>query len=62
MNKENKIEIFATGVRLEAVQCTINGIIQYRWVASSFEDESFLNGKPVLPIEYADNTENLFED
>lgn len=62
MNKENKIEIFSIGVRLEAVQCTINDITQYRWVAASFEDESFLNGKPVLPVEYADNSENLFKD
>lgn len=55
------IQIFATGVHLQAVECTINGIKQWRWVAVNFEDDSFLNSENVQPVEYADTIQGLLE-
>lgn len=54
--------IFATGVFLQPVKCTINGIEQWRWVAVNFEDDSFFDGKIINPIEYADDINNLVAD
>lgn len=53
--------IFSTGVHLEAVECAINGVKQWRWVATNFEDETFLSGEEVNPIEYAKKRQNLIE-
>ncbi|OQA90123.1 MAG: hypothetical protein BWY26_01474 [Elusimicrobia bacterium ADurb.Bin231] len=61
MDKENKTIIFSTGVHLQPIECVINEEKQWRWVAIGFEDESFLNGEAVNPIEYADRQENLVE-
>ncbi len=62
MNMNNqKIIIFSTGVHLQAIECVINGIKQWRWVAVGFEDDSFLNGKTVDPIEYANKQNELIE-
>ena len=55
------IEIFSTSVHLQVVQCTINGITQHRWVATDFEDESYLNAKSVLSLEYSDNINDILE-
>ena len=52
-------EIFSTGVFLETVECIINGQKQWRWVATRFEDDSFLNGSVIFPMEYADKSEKL---
>lgn len=52
-------KIFAIGVFLQPVKCTINEKEQWRWVAVSFEDDSFLNGETVNPNEYAENVEGL---
>ena len=62
MDKEKQITIFSTGVHLQAVECVINGIKQWRWVAVGFEDESFLNGKTVNPVEYADEEKKLIKE
>ena len=61
MNISKNTQIFATGVHLQAVECTINGIKQWRWVAVSFEDDSFMNGQIVEPIEYANEMAQLIE-
>jgi len=53
MTTHNKPIIFSTGVHLQALECKIYGKKQWRWVAIGFEDESFLNGKAINPIEYA---------
>jgi len=52
-------KIFATGVFLQPVKCTINDKEQWRWVAVGFEDDSFFNGKIVNPYDYADNIKGL---
>ena len=53
--------IFSTGVFLESVECIIDGRKQWRWVAVNFEDESFINGKEVNPVEYANQEEKLMK-
>ena len=53
------LEIFSTGVRLQAVECTINGQKQFRWLAASFEDDSYQNGNLIIPVEFADTPSNL---
>ncbi len=52
-------KIFATGVFLQPVKCTINETEQWRWVAIGFEEDSFLNGEAINPIEYADDIDGL---
>jgi hypothetical protein len=52
-------KIFATGVFLQPIKCTINGSEQWRWVAVDFEDDSFLAGKVINPNEYADEIKDL---
>lgn len=61
MKIKNQTTIFSTGVFLESVECIINGKKQWRWVAVDFEDESFLNGQAINPIEYANKEEKLVE-
>jgi len=55
-------KIFATGVFLQPVRCTINAVEQWRWVAVGFEDDSFFDGKLISPNEYADSIEKLATD
>lgn len=54
--------IFSTGTHLQAIRCFINGKKQWRWVAVGFEDESFLNGREINPIEYAEEQESLIKE
>lgn len=60
MNNQ-KIIIFSTGAHLQAVECVINNLKQWRWVAIGFEDDSFLNGEVINPIESAKKPECLVE-
>lgn len=53
--------IFSTGVHLQTVKCVVNGKKQWRWVAVGFEDDSFLNGKAINPIEYVDKQTDLLK-
>ena len=55
-------KIFATGVFLQPVNCTINGKQQWRWIAVGFEDDSFFNGQRVDIYDYADNVEDLIAE
>ena len=61
MKTKNKTTIFSTGVFLESIECIIDGQKQWRWVATGFEDENFLNGEAINPIEYANKKEKLTE-
>ena len=63
MNIKTKSQtiIFSTGVHLQSVECLINGEKQWRWIAVGFEDDSFLNGEIINPIEYAKKQKNLVE-
>lgn len=65
INKTKKSEvkeIFSTGVYLESIECVINGKKQWRWIAVGFEDDSFLDGKVINPIEYAGEKGKLIEE
>ena len=59
MKTKNQMTIFSTGVHLQSVECVINRKKQWRWVAIGFEDESFMNGEAINPIEYAKEQETL---
>lgn len=61
MKVKNKITIFSTGVHLQSVLCVISGMKQWRWVATGFEDDSFLNGRVINPIEYAKKQDDMVE-
>jgi len=61
MRTKGQIIIFSTGVHLQSVECAIDGKKQWRWVAIGFEDENFLNGKAINPVEYAEKQKNLVE-
>lgn len=52
-------KIFATGVFLQPVKCTINEKEQWRWVTVGFEDDSFYNGEAINPNEYGESVEEL---
>jgi len=52
-------KIFATGVFLEPVECTINGKKQWRWLAVSFEEDSYFEGNLINPVEYSENIHKL---
>lgn len=66
MNKQINLsdtdKIFATGVFLQPVKCTINNIEQWRWIAVNFEDDSFYDGETIIPNEYAERIEDLMTD
>lgn len=53
--------IFSTGAYLQSEECVIDGKKQWRLIAVGFEDECFMNGKEINPIEYAKKQENLVE-
>lgn len=55
-------KIFATGVFLQAVECTINGIQQWHWVAVGFESETFVDGQAIEVTDYAYSFERLFSN
>lgn len=55
-------KIFATGVFLQPVKCTINGKEQWRWVAVGFEDDSYYDGEIIDVYDYADTLEGLITD
>lgn len=63
MNKQINLsdtdKIFATGVFLQPVKCTINNTEQWRWIAVGFEDDSFYDGEIVSPNEYADSIDDM---
>lgn len=61
MKTKNQRIIFSTGVHLVSEECIINKKKQWRWVAVGFEDDSFLNGKVINPIEYADKQIGLIK-
>ena len=53
--------IFTTVATLQAVEVEINGIKQWRWIVTSFEDDSFQNGKAIDTCEYAETKDKLLK-
>ena len=62
MKTKNQMTIFSTGVHLQSVECVINRKKQWRWVAIGFEDESFMNGEAINPIEYSEGQKGLIKN
>ena len=59
MKTKNQETIFSIGVHLKSIECAIDGQKQWRWIAVGFEDDSFMNGETINPIEYADKQKDL---
>jgi len=55
-------KIFATGVFLQPVKCTIDEKEQWRWVAVGFEDDSYYNGERIDIYDYANTLDGLIAD
>ncbi len=55
-------KVFATGVFLQPVKCTINEKEQWRWVAVGFEDDNYYDGEVVDIYDYADTLEGLIDN
>ncbi|MDO4783240.1 MAG: hypothetical protein Q4A09_08525 [Capnocytophaga felis] len=62
MEADKKVQIFSTGVHLQAIEVIIGGIKQWRWIVVGFEDDSFINGKTIDVFEYANSKEELFQE
>jgi len=54
--------IYTTGALVHPVEMKdYNGSHVWRWVVSSFEDDSYLDGKICDPVESAETCENLLK-
>ncbi len=62
INLSDTDKIFATGVFLQPVKCTINGIEQWRWVAVGFEDDSYYDGEVISIYDYANTLKGLLDN
>ena len=56
-----KDTIFATGVHLQAIEVEINGMKQWRWVATSFEEDTYFDGEIIDVFTYANSFDKLLE-
>lgn len=54
--------IFTTGAFLQAIKVKINGVKQWRWVVTSFEENSYFDGECINPVAYADKLEDMIEN
>jgi len=53
-------KIFSNGCFAEAHEIIINGKKQWRWVVTSFEDDTFENGENIIVNEKGKKEEDLF--
>lgn len=56
--KEND-SLFTIGAFIKPVKVVINNVEQWRWIVTSFEDQTFLNGNEIDVYDYANNFEGL---
>ena len=52
--------IFTTGAFVKQIKVSINGRAQYRWIVTSFEDDSFYHGMYINPNVYANAPDGMF--
>lgn len=57
---ENEPVIYSKGVFLRPLEVFINGKAHYIWVADSFDDDSFFEGKNISPNVISGNINELF--
>lgn len=64
--KKKKIKItendylFTIGAFIKPVKVTINNKEQWRWIVTSFEDQTFFDGNEIDVYDYANNLKGLF--
>ncbi|MBZ0198503.1 MAG: hypothetical protein K8H86_01455, partial [Ignavibacteriaceae bacterium] len=51
--------LFTVGAFIKPMKVVINGNEQWRWIVTSLEDPTFLNGKDVEVYDYANKLEDL---
>ena len=52
-------DLFATGAFIRPVLCTIDGITEYRFVVTSFEEDTFCDDNEVPVVPSGKNLEDL---
>ncbi len=63
--KENKLNLrendalFTIGAFIKPVKVTINNKEQWRWIVTSLEDQTFLNGNEIEVYDYSDTLEKI---
>ncbi|MBA4317163.1 MAG: hypothetical protein C0412_02070 [Flavobacterium sp.] len=50
---------FTIGAFIKPMKVVINDIEQWRWIVTSLEDQTFLNGDEIEVCDYADKLESL---
>ena len=61
-NKTKLVEkdiLFTIGAFIKPMKVVINDIEQWRWIVTSLEDQTFLNGNEIEVSDYADKLEDL---
>lgn len=61
-NKTNLVEedvLFTIGAFIKPMKVVINGNEQWRWIVTSIEDQTFLDGNEIQVSDYSDKLENL---
>lgn len=51
--------LFTIGAFIKPVKVLINNKEQWRWIVTSLEDQTFLNGNEIEVCDYADKLEDL---
>ena len=51
--------LFTIGAFIKPMKVMINDIEQWRWIVTSLEDQTFLNGNEIEVNDYADKLEDL---
>ena len=59
INLTESDSLFTIGAFIKPVKVTINDEEQWRWIVTSFEDQTFLNGSELEVYEYANKLEYL---
>ena len=57
---EDNDSLFTNGAFIKPIKVVINNKEQWRWIVTSFEDDTFLNGKKIDVYTYANSLEKLF--
>ncbi len=55
-------KIFSTGVHLVPMKINVKGKEKFIWVAEEFEDDSFFDGKNIIPRVISNNIKELLTE
>ncbi len=59
LNLRENDSLFTNGAFIKPVKVTINNKEQWRWIVTSLEDQTFLNGNEIEVYDHSDTLENL---